>query len=386
MEYVVERIDSIDQLSSIRDEWNDLLQRSETNIIFLTLECILSWWKCFGKGKELFVLLVKNDEKLVAIAPLMITTLNLGIKIKKIEFISTAFPNYCDFIISNECEDKRVVLRNIYDYLLKEKDSWDIISLEEIPEASSTLTYSEEILKNSDIFFSIFLDDICPTLIFEGSQRGEIEKKLNKRSIRRKLKCLNEAGSIEYDYCKDISEAIILLDVFFQQHINRWKPTSTPSIFEDERYKALYRELMKSLLPKGWVDLSFLRFDEKPVAFQFGFMYNNRYEGYTSSYDTSYATYSPGMILFKFNIENYLSKNFREFDLGRGDGSYKSRFSNKVRKNFKIRFYQNRLFFVLDTTWEKTKEEIMKHDGLSQILSESRDKTNKFYMDLFHKR
>jgi len=383
MEYTIERIDTIDQITPLKSEWNNLLERSETNIIFLTFEWIFDWWKCFGKEKELFILLVKDNEKLVGIAPLMITTLNLGIKIKKIEFIGTPLSNYCDFIISEKCEDKRDVLRSIYDYLLKEKDSWDIISLKEIPEVSSTLTISEEILKSSNILFSIFPDNISPTIIFEESERKEIEKKLNKRDIRRKLKSLNKIGTLEYDHCKNANEAMILLDTFFQYHINRWKSTSTPSMFEDKRYKTFYRELVKSLLPKKWVDLSFLRFNEEPIALQFGFVYNNKYEGYTHTYDKSYVKYSPGGILLILNIENYFSKNFREFDLGRGDDSYKFRFSNIIKKNYKISIYKRYPISLIDKTINKLRLEIRKHSRLRYTLREVKNRLTNFLK--FHK-
>ena len=383
MEYTIERIDTIDQITPLKSEWNSLLKKSETNIIFLTFEWIISWWKCFGKEKELFILLVKDNEKLVGIAPLMITTLNLGIKIKKIEFIGTPLSNYCDFIISEKCEDKRDVLRSIYDYLLKEKDSWDIISLKEIPEVSSTLTISEEILKSSNVLFSIFPDNISPIIIFEESERKEIEKKLNKKDIKRKLRGLNREGILGYNHCKDKNEAEMLLNIFFQQHIKRWKSTSTPSMFEDEKYKAFYHELTKSLLPKKWVDISVLRFNGGVIATQFGFTYNNKYEGYTHTYDKTYAKYSPGVILLMLNIENYLSKNFREFDLGRGDDPYKFRFSNIIKKNYKISIYKRYPISLIDKTINKLRLEIRKHSRLRYALREVKNRLTNFLK--FHK-
>lgn len=374
MEYTIERIDTIDQITPLKSEWNNLLERSETNIIFLTFEWIISWWRCFGKGNELFILLVKDNEKLVGIAPLMITTLNLGIKIKKIEFIGTPLSNYCDFIISKDCEDKEIILQNIYEYILKEKDIWDIINLKEIPETSPTPSISEKILKNSNALFCRYPDAVCPTLIFKGLKNEEIEKKLNKKDIKRKLRGLNREGILGYNHCKDKNEAEMLLNIFFQQHIKRWKSTSTPSMFEDEKYKAFYHELTKSLLPKKWVDISVLRFNGGVIATQFGFTYNNKYEGYTHTYDKSYAKYSPGVILLMLNIENYLSKNFREFDLGRGDDPYKFRFANKVRKNFRINIYKNFFTYSPHNLFERMKNRIMKHRRLRYFLRECKNR------------
>lgn len=374
MAYTIKEIESVDGLMQLKGKWNALLERSETNTVFLTFEWIFSWWKCFGEGKKLFILVVMDGEKLIAIAPLMITSSKFGITIRKIEFIGTPLSNYNDFIISEECENKRTVLWDIYVYLLKKKDSWDVISLGEIPETSSTLNISEEILKNLDIFSAVFPDDICPTLVFEESQKEEIEKKLNKRRIRRKFRSLSRIGNLEHCHCRSTDEAMLLLDIFFQYHINRWKSTNTPSVFKDERYRVFYRELVESLLVKNWVIISFLRFNEKPIAFEFGFTYNNKYDGYTLTYDVSYAKHSPGMILGWFDTKEHLSKNFKEIDFGRGDEAYKYRFANKTRKNYKLRVHRTYPLFLLDEVINRLMIEIMKYPRLRYSLRGFRDR------------
>ena len=132
----IERVKDIDALEGIRDDWNALLEKNETKTVELTYEWQMSYWKYFNENAELFVLIVREGGSVVAIAPLrLIHTKVLGIQIRRLEFIAAAESNYQDFIIG---KDREQVLEGIWDHLLSNIGSWDILSLRHIPAASTT--------------------------------------------------------------------------------------------------------------------------------------------------------------------------------------------------------------------------------------------------------
>ena len=189
----ISEIKTFEELLSLENQWNPLLNRSETNTIFLTYEWIANWWKIFGKGKELLVLLVKNDENLVGIAPLMIAnSKKFGIIDKKIQFIGAPLADYCDFIIA---EDKESVLKQIYSYILEKKETWDTMSLDEVPEKSSTIQLSENILQSHTKNFDIFNSIRCLALDFRKSSEEELAKLLKKKDLQRHIKFFRNAGN-----------------------------------------------------------------------------------------------------------------------------------------------------------------------------------------------
>ncbi|MEA3254493.1 MAG: GNAT family N-acetyltransferase [Candidatus Altiarchaeota archaeon] len=375
----------MNELSPLKDKWDCLLEASETNIIFSTFEWVSSWWESFGADKNLFVLIVEKDDVIVGIAPLMITShKKFRVRIRKLEFIGTPLSNYSDFIISQEKEE---VLKVIYGYILKKRGCWDIINLKEIPETSSTVSISQRILDKHRVFSNFFVSDLCRFLVLESSNRRMIEKKIKQKTLRRHINYFNRTGRlsfVRYDRMENFDEADDLMEKFFEQHISRWESTSTPSMFYDPRHRTFYHSILKSMLPKKWVTFSTLKFDDKVIAFLFGFSYDNTYSEYIVSFDINYAKRSPGMIAFKYNIEDTLNRGVSEYDLGRGNTPYKSRFTDRVRKNFKIGVYQNYFIYILDTAWEKTKEGIMKHGSLFQRLFGFKNQVDKFYTNLFH--
>ena len=59
---------------ALKPEWNDLLQRSCCNTLFLTWEWQSTWWKHLGEGSLLLLgFRSEDDGRLVGIAPLFRT-------------------------------------------------------------------------------------------------------------------------------------------------------------------------------------------------------------------------------------------------------------------------------------------------------------------------
>ena len=58
---VVKPISTTIEFAAIRDEWNDLLQASDSDTIFLTWEWAFSWWEIFHEANmDLFILIVRE--------------------------------------------------------------------------------------------------------------------------------------------------------------------------------------------------------------------------------------------------------------------------------------------------------------------------------------
>jgi len=358
-------IQSFEELLNLKNEWNGLLVKSETNTIFLTFEWITNWWKYFGQDKELFVLLVKDNEEIMGIAPLMISNS------KKIQFIGNPLADYCDFIIANE---KELVLKTIYEYLSKNKSLWDNINLEEIPEYSSTLTFSKNILQSNGIKFNIFFTNKCFSINFKDENTEIIKKILKKKDLRRHISFLRSHGNLSVDKIKTVEEALILLNTLFEQHIKIWDKKEIPSLFNYVESKDFFINLTKELLPQGKIDILVLRLNQKPIAIQFGFNHNNKYITFIQSYDLYYYKNSPGTILYKLFINKYYQERFNEVDFSRGSEVYKNRFANKSMNNYGIAIYKNAINSITNKFYNRSREKIMNNHKFHSFVHKYKNK------------
>src|SRR5215475_3913449 len=65
----IERITSLREFEAIRADWNDLLQRSRSNCVFLTHEWLTAWSRHLSEGRKLEIVTARKDDRLVGILP-----------------------------------------------------------------------------------------------------------------------------------------------------------------------------------------------------------------------------------------------------------------------------------------------------------------------------
>ncbi len=367
MSYFLKEKKTLNELVSLEDEWNQLLERSEIKSPFLTFEFISNYWRFIEEKNpesQLLILTVRENGELLGIAPLMKGTSRVSFfNLRKIEFIGAPQADIADFIIPEK--NKKRILKEIYSHLLKKSNSWDSIALEEIPEDSSTLSLSPEILRNSS--FGIYFSNFSPSLGYNDLPEEELKKKINKKSVRREIKKIKKKGKFSFDCLSDYEEAKKFLPLFFQLHIKRWGKTPTKSMFEREEYRRFYEELFKSFSERGYARLFKISFNEEPIAFEYGLKFDGMYFGHLVTYDREYRDLAPGIVLLGLVTKEGYGENWRELKYGRGKEGYKLRFVNKIKKNYKIALYGNSLFHLFDRLYQPFRYRIIQDQGLLRM-------------------
>src|SRR5512140_2512724 len=92
-----------DSLVSLGTAWNRLVDLADIDHPFLGHDWIVSWWEAFGAGRKLNVLLVKDGDELLGIAPLMISNETMyGVPIRELGFIYNDHTPRFDFIVARK--------------------------------------------------------------------------------------------------------------------------------------------------------------------------------------------------------------------------------------------------------------------------------------------
>jgi CelD/BcsL family acetyltransferase involved in cellulose biosynthesis len=350
----ISKIESMDELLKIENEWNELAEKSNPDNVFISFDWVLNWWKYFGLNNKMFIMLAKKDERIIGIAPLMLSpTKMLGVSLKKLEFIGMPLSDYCDFIIEPDVleDETNFILKEFYDYILQKSILWSFVKLNRLSDSSQTLEISKQVLSSRKLrMYSVMQTDICPSYFFDDEWK-EFRESINSRTTRKRLNQLRNMGNLDFLTLEsevDSEKNLQLLNLFFEQHKKRWDNSSTPSMFTDENYKTFFISVFMSLLDKKKADLYCLKLNDTPVAFQFAFLGKVKFMAYISSYDCSYAKNSPGIVMHKFVMEHCASRKYKEFDMMRGNEKYKLDFANKIKKNYAISIHKNTFLYVLD--------------------------------------
>lgn len=356
----VSRIDNAEELLGLSKEWNKLLESCSHRNIFMTFEWIYSWWKHFGKGRNLYVLVASEEGQIKGIAPLMVSKIkNVGIRARKIEFIGMPLSDYSDFIIDyRDIKKGDEILQAFCDFLKSNKKDWDLINLNRIQEGSPTLKIFRSIRKPSRLSGG-FSCDFAPRLVRGPSSIKDNKQRVHKelrqdnkdpeKSMGRSVKRFLRDGKGKLTSCNNNKEGCSeKIELIFSQHIKRWEGTPTTSMFNDENHREFFIEVMDLLMPKGLADIIYLPFNEKPAAFLLVFMYNDVFCDYMSTSDSSLSRYSPGRVLLKLSMDSEISSRYGVYDFMRGNHRYKLKYASQILRLNKIIIHQNPVLFLLD--------------------------------------
>jgi len=326
----LEIIDNFEKFLTLESVWNGLLKQSAADNPFSTFEWCRAWLEVFGRDIELLILVIKDESGIKGIAPFCI-------KVKKIiTFIGYPQNDYAGLIFG---KDSSGIPDLIAQYLSENKGKWNKVILDQFAEECSQIEGMGEALKKYGLPWRSEPSDSCPAMLL--TDRDAAKKMYYKRNITSYINWFKKEGEFRYNIYTESEEAVQRLDDLFAQHIYRWKGTSTPSYFSDEKMKEFYRTFMKYLNPRGWVQFSSLTLADKFLALYISFEYDNILYLYKTCYNPDYAKKSPGQVILRYLFDYALEKNIVEMDFARGDEGYKERFANAIKKNCRLIVYKS---------------------------------------------
>ena len=323
----------------LRNEWNSALEKSGLNNPFLRHEWLSSWWKEYGRDKELHVVCFKKGEQVIGFIPLMKYRTKLtGLGVKAIGFISSHWTRM-DFIIS---EDRADCINQLIDLW---KQSGYVVILAQMPQDSENFICLKKGLENK----KIRLEDI-PKPNAYMSLEGTWEDYLKGRSqkfryeLRRDRRHLEQRGTVQFARTQCLSA-----DTLGQLKTiagNSWQSKAGVSIMAAEEGRQFYKGISAEW-PDGMLDFAILKLEHKPISFQVGVISQGCYFAFEIAYDQQYHNDSPGFILYNFLLESLFKSGLKRCDEGYL-ADYKKRRSNDIMAVSDLTLFPNNLLgFIL---------------------------------------
>jgi CelD/BcsL family acetyltransferase involved in cellulose biosynthesis len=316
---------------------------------------VKSFWKAYGAGRELYILVAFEGPTLVGVMPLMKTGTLL-------EFIGRPHSDYTDVIAVRK---KRVI--SAFMKHLAEDSSWKSANLDEMP-FTETISHLREYAKEFGLHFHDAFANKCYSL--ENKDAKESLELINKRDVRRHQRHLEREGAHEAHELSGEDRAKAL-ELMFLQHIKVWAAREQHSLFENEDNKAFFRELLQTHEDTViWV----LTLNSKPIAIEMGFVRNQKYLAFCQSIDLTWSRYSPGSVLLKNIIDRYVSQGFKYIDLSRGAEKYKNRFTNREIVNRQVLLNRSVKDHMGSVLYSHAKEFVMKRPELHEWIRMKRQR------------
>lgn len=312
-------LSGFDDLRLGPDLWTTLLEHGDTDVIFLTWQWQRIWWDTYGRGK-LLLIVAEREGKIMALAPFFADS-------GMILFIgSGADSYYLDFL--GDISDP-VVLDALLQTARECTPEFAGFEFYWVPDRSRT----GQLLKESASRLRLSMNELwclrVPILDL-ALQPDAARQATQKKSLLRHERGFHRDAPLEISHIHEGDTVLSYLPEYFAQHISRWDAISVQSRFLDARNRQFYERVTRLAAENGWLRFMRIGWQERSIAFHFGFRYRQSYLYYQPSFAIEIAGRSPGEVLLRQLLLAAIAEQADVFDLGPGEQTYKFRFATRI--------------------------------------------------------
>jgi len=341
------------EFDALKMEWNHLVDQANIRI-YQTFFWLRTWWKHFGQYADLHIVLIRNNGRLVGVAPLYLEKYSY-LKIYKYRYlrmIGSTIPqksvhmsfykygmsDYLDFIVQPDFEQKVADL--FIKHLQSDQCSFDIAVLLDAPTGSFIARFLVPKLKENNVRISVRRSEQCPYIELPD-QPDKFLKSLDSSTrykIRRSDRAVTEKKLIRIYDESSLEKIPIVLKDLIRLHQQRWHNKNEPGVFADPRYSSFLFDVSQEAAKYDYLWLITAYHGSDCIAINCNFEFKGRIYDYVKAFDDQHemSTYRPGMAILYAIIKRAIDQQIPVVDLLRGDESYKMKLTDKADTNWNI--------------------------------------------------
>ncbi len=311
----------------LSEAWNTLVLAMENPEVFFTYQWALAASRGFEQILSPLLFLIYDFDRLAGVVALAIDRKAPNAAF----FLTSSTADYCD-VVSAPADRKAVVLALLEE--IKKLGFSDLV-FANVPSNSTTLQELSQVAGSQRFYVSSRTSYNCGVVQLGGEeQRERVLRALATGSReKRALKKLTTLGSVKVIHLTEPEQIGVSLESIVSAQISRFLASDRVSPLVGPERRTFLRQLSNLLSHSGWLKISQLEIDGRPVAWNYGFRFGGSWFWYLPTFQMEYEHVSPGSCLLRLMVEESArDASVRWLDLGLGDEPYKERFANDVRQ------------------------------------------------------
>jgi CelD/BcsL family acetyltransferase involved in cellulose biosynthesis len=307
--------------------WNTLVLAMENPEVFFTYQWALAASRGFQSHLSTLLFLVYDFDQLAGVVALAIDP-----KAPRAAFfLTSSTADYCD-IVSTPANRRAVILALLEQF--KKLGLSDLV-LANVPASSATLQELPSVAGSQRFYVTSRTAYNCGVInLGDEEQRETLLRSLaGKSREKRALKRLTSLGAVKVIHVTEPEQIDASLESIISAQISRFLASNRVSPLVGPERRAFLQQLSDLLSQSGWLKISQLEIDGRPVAWNYGFRFGGSWFWYLPTFEMDYAHVSPGSCLLRLLVEESAKDTSLQWlDLGLGDESYKDRYANEMRE------------------------------------------------------
>ena len=330
-------INGIDQLVPFRQDWGDLLRETRGASFFQSFDWLDVYWRHFGEGQKLRVLVVLGENRPLGILPLVVR--NEATRAGWLRVLTFPLHAWGSFY-GPVTADPALTLAAGLEHIRQTPRDWDLLELRWQGAPDTDPTQAQRAMHSAG--FQAYRTVWEQTAIVEMNSTWQSYWSSRKGAWLRRFhhaeKKLAEQGEVShvryrprgrphddggprwdlYDACEDIAR-------------RSWQGAATDgTTLSHASVRGFLRDTHQAAAAAGAVDLNLLLIDGSPVAFVYGYCHRGSVYGVRRGYDAARCLAGAGNVLLGYTLRDSFARGDRFYDMGVGSLASKRHFQTRL--------------------------------------------------------
>ncbi len=393
----VQELNRIEALGSFRHAWRELLARTAAASFFHSLEWLECYWKHFGAGQRLRVLVASDTGQPVGILPLVVRP--EATRVGRLRVLTYPLHDWASFYGPiGPCATTTLTagLR----HLRATPRDWDVLDLRWVDVDGGDLGRTERAMAQAG--FAAHGQKWDQASLVELPETWHEywlgrEPKFRK-NVDRLQRRMAEQGKVEFIRCRGGAHSTGEVGPACRAGLDRLRDAPEPSTpaavpcsvvhsgrtdlqagtladpyatcvalaqsswqgeggdktnLCHDRFGDFFREAHAAAEPWDAADINLLCFDGQPAAFAYNYCWKGAVYGLRKGFDPRFAPLRPGLVLQKLMLEDGHRRGDRLYDLGTGDPSSKAAWRTSLRSSYRFTYFPPRVFRAQLLWWNR---------------------------------
>jgi CelD/BcsL family acetyltransferase involved in cellulose biosynthesis len=315
----IETVTSEPDFVRLADSWDELVAAMPRPSPFLLHGWLLEWWRHYGGGADLAVHVAYRRGRLVGALPLCIRRRH-GLRV--CEFLGGTWALLADLLVADG--DDAPAVAGLVERAAS--SGHDYANLFGLPGSSRLVAaLPPDALRLVERLEAPVVDLGAD---WESFYRAKMSSK-RRNDRRRRLRQLEELGSVETTIARTPEELEPALEEAFRLHELRWEGRRDASGFATPTGKRFHRAALLRLAEMDIPRILSLRVDGRMIAFAMSLQAWGRAYGVTMAFDPAFARFGPGSETLLRRLEAAAGEEITRFELLGAAGAHKQRFTDR---------------------------------------------------------
>jgi CelD/BcsL family acetyltransferase involved in cellulose biosynthesis len=320
--------------------WDELLLAYREATVHSTFAWLRTWWDHYGGDRQLMILVARDGDRTVGIAPFAIATTKAvkGLADRRtLTWLGQGSSDYGDFIVPKRHGE---VMAGFVEHLFAMRSDWDRIDLREIREDSPNLQAFLAAMATAGLACETQESTTClqaETDMPWDDYYAQVRAKF-RSDVRRRLAKLEQIGPVKLVRHQMAGEDLWadLLAVNEKHYDEKNKQDLTRNL-------DFLKQVADRLGSTGWLDISLLKVGPDTAAYNIGFRFADVVYHWKVGFQPDFYKFAPGRQLIRFLLEECCEDATTSFDFMRGAEDYKRNWAFTERKNINLLADNDRL-------------------------------------------